>query len=82
MKKIKEMLLSNTISSLTVNELKNTFGGTVPLEDADDDVNGTQYCKWTCTAGSSVGTSGSSPQANTNAVATNACGAGNFSKVC
>lgn len=85
MKKIKEMLLSNTISSLTVNELKNTFGGTVPLENPDDDVKGGPvlvYCKWTCTAGASAGQTGATVFSNANSVATSVCGAGNFTKIC
>lgn len=86
MKKIKQMLLSNTISPLTVNELKNSFGGTVPLENPGDDVGGggpvLVYCKWTCTAGASAGQTGTTVFSNANSVATSVCGAGNFTKIC
>lgn len=82
MKKLKEMILSNTISSLTANEMKNTFGGTVPLEHPDGDVYGTQFCKWTCVSGASAGRTGNSMAAYTVGVATSICGEGNFSIVC
>ncbi|SHL81212.1 hypothetical protein SAMN05444484_102658 [Flavobacterium chilense] len=82
MKKIKELIQLNTISSLTVNEMKNTFAGNEPLEKPDDDVNGTQYCKWTCISGTSSGKTGNSPYAYTTSIATSICGVGNFSVVC
>jgi len=82
MKKLKEMIQSNIISSLTENEMKNIFGGTVPLEKPDDDTNGTQFCKWTCVSGASSGKSGSSMAAYTVGIATSICGAGNFTVVC